>query len=149
MRHPAWHRAAGLGVPGSKRLGRDDGARSGSDVLLHGWQSPGCSSFTGRAWAMARFVLGPKWPGQFSKTWWVSSSLRVFQGIYGGVTEITLGISAVPAPVPHIHMDGDGHLQPQLMLLAKEEPTAESRAGLWCGCWYFRCDFRWTGVNLG
>lgn len=32
---------AGLGVLGSQWLGRDDGARSGCGMLLHGWQPAG------------------------------------------------------------------------------------------------------------
>lgn len=43
----------------------------------------------------------------------------LFEGVTGhlqGVTEITLGISAVA-----LHVDGDGRLRPQPMLLAKEK----------------------------
>lgn len=101
--------AAGTPMVGSQQLGKDDDTRSGSGTFLRG-NPLGCSSLAGRGWAIAGFVLGPKLPGPFSKSWWLSPSLRVFQGIYGLVTEITLGIRAVPTPVPHCHVDGDGHL---------------------------------------
>ena len=112
-----------------------------------GGNPPGCSSLAGRAQVIAGFVLGPKWSGQLGKSWWVSPSSGVF-GHPRGVTEITLGIRAVPTAVPQICMDGDGHPQPQPASLGEEEPPADSGAGLWHGCWHFGCEFRWPSVKF-
>lgn len=130
------------------RLGRDDGTRSGPGTLLHGWQPSGmlvphqespnydriCPPFK-MPWAVQQEVVG-------------RSLFEGLSGHFWEVTEITVGIRAVPIHVSHIHMDGNRHGQPQPMLLVKEEPTADSRAGLWCGCWYFRCGFKWPRVKL-
>ena len=110
--HPAWCGVAGLGVAGSQRLGRDDGVRSGSVSLLHGWQPS------------RMLVPLPESPGHgrvcppSKMAWAVQQELVVqslFEGVSGhlrGVTEIILRIRAVPLPIPHCHMDGDGHLRP-------------------------------------
>lgn len=135
--HLAWHRDTGWG--GMMARGQD---------LAHscmGGSPLGCLSLTRRA----QIICPP-----FKMPWAVQQEVvgrSLFEGLSGHfweVTEITVGIRAVPIHVSHIHMDGNRHGQPQPMLLAKEEPTADSRAGLWCGCWYFRCGFKWPRVKL-
>lgn len=137
-----------LSVPGSWWLGRDNGTRSGPGTLLHGWQTSGI---------LVPHQESPDYDGVCppSKTPWAVQQEGVgwslFEGLSGHlweVTEITLGIRTVPICVSHIHMDGNGHGRHQPMLLVKEEPTADSRAGLWCGCLYFRCGFKWSRIKL-
>lgn len=119
--HPAWRGAAGLHVLGNQA------AREGRWCEVRIWHAPG--------WVAISRTLIPlqECPGHgqvcpSSKMAWAVQQELVgqflFEGVSGhlqGVTEITLGISAVALPVPHSHVDGDGRLRPQPMLLAKEK----------------------------
>lgn len=95
---------------------------------------------------MAGFVLSLKWPGPFSKNWWVSPSLRVFKSSWGRggwVKRVPWGAGLSPTCSPLSHGWWWAAVTP-----TNVSSTLDSKAGLHCGCLYFRCDFRWPRVTF-
>lgn len=92
--HHIQHRATGLAVPGSHRLGKGSGSRLGSSMVLSGWQP--C------------VILIPPWQSPdrcqvclLSEMTWVrvgggSVPLLGSSKVLWGVEEITLGVRAFP-----------------------------------------------------